>query len=281
MQRTNIQLAFAFLRTNPEKAARVLENEHAEQVALFLERTPRSDAATILHTMLPAIAADVMAYLPADIRAALIIDAPPSDMVAILHHLPSGIADALLAALPAKQQAVCRMLFAYAANTVGAWMDTDFMMARAESSVDEILKRIKKRDSLHNTETVYVVDRERHPLGVVHTHRLIRCTSGETPITALLQRTSAALTARMDLNVAKDNPLWQAQDSLPVVNRHRQAIGVLHHFKLREALSHLSAQTPDRSPLYSEIYRAYSASASALLNTLAVAVRADSGARND
>lgn len=171
----------------PDAGALDLDGLHPADVADVLWLDFEEDEARRIFRALPEeSAAAVLEETEVRFQAALLQDAPPELVGRLLGHLPADDATDLLEQLPEqlRLEAMCfvkpedaadiRHLAAYDADTAGGMMTTEFLTARADEKVGDVLKRIKRDEGEAETiHAVYVTDPKDALLGVASTRELL------------------------------------------------------------------------------------------------------------
>ena len=264
-----IDLALAFLQTHANEAADILEQQPLDQVAQFLNHVPLTQAALVLQNMLPQYTARLFKSLPALTSAGLLAAMDFSFIVAIIRHSETDFKKQLLQLLPDKTKIACRLLLNYPEDEAGAWMVTNTTTLPDSCSVEEALARLVVDKETTALDTIYIIDRARLIKGSVTSINLLRATAN-SPITMVMHKNPGAISARTSLISAVNHPVWNHLDTIPLVNRNRQLVGVLHHADMRQGLNHIATTiTPSEgaNPV-SGIFEVYGHSLVALLNTV-------------
>ncbi len=228
------ELSIAFLETQPAGAARALEQIPAEDAAAFVEEVPEPRAAAVLGHMQPARAAAILEHLsPKKAATVLMQTAAPARSV-LLRAVSGPARDAALAALSKREAAALRRYLAYAPGTVGAWMDAPRAVFATDATVGDCLKRVR-RLGVRLGSLVFVVDEERRLLGVVDVDRLLGA-QDSVLLGEVMKKDFSRLSPQASLATVVSLPAWDRALSLPVVDRSRRLLGVLHFDSLREGL---------------------------------------------
>jgi len=261
MDEQKVDLALAFLQSQPGAAAAILEQQPMVQVAEFLGSLPHTYGALVLAKMLPQYTARLCLIFKPAIAAGMLSEMDISQITVVMRHCRSDLCSQLLGLLPDKTRLACRLLLNYSEDAVGAWMSANVATLPDECNVEQALMRIADdRQAIDNGMSL-VVDRERHLKGTVTLVALLRAPTS-TSITSLMLKSSQSISARTALRSAVDNPLWADQDSIPVTNRNQKLVGILRHQDLRKGLAQISnqiVQSHDSDPI-TGIFEAYGSS---------------------
>lgn len=234
-----VDLALAFLQSQPISAAAVLERQPAEDVASFLRDVPFSHAAPVLKRMLPQYVASVCQRLEPAVAASFLSEMNSSLVAAIMRHSDEDSSKAILELLPERTKIACRLLLHYSEEAVGAWMVANIMTLPDACTAQEACARLASEQDVIDTDAVHVVDREGRLQGVVGVTRLLRA-APDTSILSIVKKNPEAISGRSALISAIDHPVWTRRDTVAVINRNQQIVGILRHVDLRKGLDEIS-----------------------------------------
>lgn len=269
MDEQKVDLALAFLQSQPRAAAAILEQQPLEQVAEFLSSLPHTYGALVLAKMLPQYTARLCRYLKPTIAAGMLSAMEISLIAAVIRHCRNDQCRQLLDLLPDKTRLATRLLLNYSEDAVGAWMHANVSTLPDDCSVDDAIRRIREEELAVDIGVSLVVNRSRNLQGRVTLAALLRA-PGETPITAVMDKDSRSMSARTPLKSAQDNPLWREQDSIVVTNRNHKLVGVIRHVDFRQGLQQISTSIvqPQGVDALAGIFEAYASSLLVLFVTL-------------
>lgn len=262
-------LALAYLQSQPASAAAVLEQQPAEYVAAFLRDVPYTHAAAVLKKMLPHYIAAICDQIEPAISASFLSHMDISLVAAIMRHSDKGLSKEVLDLLPDRTKIACRLLLQYNEEVVGAWMVANAMTLPDDCSVKEACTRISSSHDIVDTDAVHVVDRQRQLQGSVSVAKLLRAAS-DTPISSVMTQNPDAISGRTALISAINHPVWVKSDTVAVINRNRQMVGLLRHVDLRKGLDEISNTIikPRGSDPLTGMCEVYGKSLLALFNTV-------------
>ncbi|WP_250657032.1 magnesium transporter MgtE N-terminal domain-containing protein [Alkalimarinus coralli] len=236
----DLNIAKTFIRTHVDAAARELEGLPVEAARELLEALPATQAHRILMHMLPPYAARLCAQLPIKLAASLLAGGDANHVVAILRCMPSAKRKTLLKVMPDKIAALCLLLLSYSKDTVGAWMTADIVMLPRSITVASALRRLADSHGLSDSDSIPLVDGDTHLVGLVSVRTLLNA-KDDSCIDQLIDETRPALSSRASLRSVLDHAGWQRYDTLVVLNRYKQLIGILRHVDLRRGLEQPTA----------------------------------------
>ncbi len=228
------ELSLAFLRTQPAGAARALEQLQAEDAAAFVEEVPVPTITAVLGHMQPARAAAILERVSPKKAADVLSKTPAPTRSVLLRALPGPARDAALSTLSRREAVALRRYLTYAAGTVGAWMDAPKATFSPDVTASDCLQRIRRLGGRLGS-LVFVIDEERRLLGVVDVDGLLGA-KDDALLAELMQKDFTRLSPQASLSTVVSLPAWDRALSLPVMDRRRRLLGVLHFDSLREGL---------------------------------------------
>lgn len=269
MSHRKLDLALAFLQSQPDAAAAVLEQQTAASAAAFLRQIPHAQAAPVLRRMLPQYIARVLEHLEPTVAGRFLSEMDTHFVVSILRLCTDEARSALLAAMTERAGLACKLLLRFSEEQVGAWMTTAVMTLPDDCTVGEARARLASGDDFIEIERTPVVDREGKLQGVVATAGLLRA-APEAPLVSVMGEASEVIPGRASLAAAADHFAWAHGDSVAVVNRKQRVVGILRHVDLRrglEAMADTVAVPSAGEPLLG-LLELYGSSLMALLGTV-------------
>jgi Mg/Co/Ni transporter MgtE len=269
MDEQKVELALAFLQSQPAAAAAILEQQPLEQVADFLGSLPHTYGALVLAKMLPQYTARLCRTLKPTIAAGMLSELDVSLIAAVIRHCRSEPGKQLLDLLPDKTRLACRLLLNYSEEAVGAWMSANVGTLPDDCNVEAALKRIEQERQALDIGVWLVVDRDRYLKGEVSLAALLRAPP-TAAVSAIMVKSASSISARTPLKSALDNPLWAERDHITVTNRNHKLVGVLRHLDLRHGLEQISTSIliPQGSEPIAGVFKAYGSSLLILFATL-------------
>ena len=267
MSDAQLDMALAYLKTQPDAAAAVMERLPAAQVAEFLLNIPYRQASQILARMLPVHAARLCDHLSAQDAASLMSGMKTFRVAAVVRHMHRDNAVAVQGFLPERVRLAIRVMLGYSESVVGAWMLTDYPLATDDEQAEATLKRLASLGAGAELGTVFVVDRNGTLVGVVSLLKLLQ-SPGQASVSALMRASPESVSANASLGSLARSPIWRRYQSVAVVNSRRQLIGVLRHQDLREGLalqSRPSLSTSEGGAI-NTLWQAYGGSLAAMVD---------------
>jgi len=250
-----LQLSVHFLTVESQAAARQIELLPAEQACVFLQKAPVSAVAQVLRVMLPNVAAKILLLLPADLVFKWLEKLNAADLAAIFRYLDTDERAQLLDVLPRNKQALCKMLLSYPEYSVGSLVETNVLIFDTQMLVADALLRLKNSPQGYLQE-VFVVNEHRHLMGKLALAQLFTLPTATLLSNAMQPQVSSVL-ASLDVASAAELQLWQGNDTLTVINRKHELVGVLHHHSLRHFLYRKEVQQNQADSVSTDLVEVY------------------------
>lgn len=231
-----------------EAVAAFLTASHGIDVATWLERLSRSDAAHHLLGLDPERRADVFASLSLSAQADLARLMSATDLAEIVRRMEADDrADLFNLLTPEEQQHLLGRLAqkvrddilrlaAYAEDTAGAIMTSAYAILDAEMTAQGALAELKRQAP--DTETIYrsyVLDEHRHLIGSVQLHKLV--VAADTALIRDIMETNP-VSAASDTDREDVAKLIARYDlvALPVVDSDGILLGIVTHDDAADAM---------------------------------------------
>lgn len=269
MSAPKIELALEFLQLQPDAAAAILEHQAAEDVTDLLQEFPLQVSAHLLERMLPQYSARLCNLMSTDRCAAFLKSMNFSIVAAILRFTNPDQRKQILELLPETTRLACLLTLSYPENTVGAWMISQTASVHGDITVEQALKSLLERDETVLIETIHVVDRSRVLLGELSYAALLR-SPRDAKMASLLGPKVPVILSRMQLESALTLEIWETRDTVPVVNRNGEYVGVLRHVDLRKGIAQVAntITAPAGSDPITSLLSVYGSSLNSLFDTV-------------
>ncbi|MFH1569073.1 MAG: CBS domain-containing protein [Gemmatimonadota bacterium] len=236
---TEMALALEFATTHPDHAARLMERQHVEEVAAFLQAGPASVGAEVLSRMETFLAAGCLAEMDRGRAGRVLAALRPQHAAVLLRKLDREVQEALLAGLEAQERLELETLLHFADGTAGALMNPRVLSIPADHDVAQARQAVLGRPE-HALHHLYVVDRQQVLAGVV-TLRELMISPPEMRLEELMQKEVVSLQAGMALPTVLAHPGWLEHQTLPVVDEAGRLLGALRHKDLHRLVSGVGA----------------------------------------
>jgi len=214
-------------RIGPPEWADLVPQLEPGEVAVLLQWLPDEEIPALLEELPPAEAARILRTLAEPEAAALLEEMDPDDAADVLENLPSPEMDQILVRMRAEDAAEIRGLAAYPPDSAGGIMTPAFVAVAADATSDQAIAAIRRLvDEAETVNYVYVVDAERHLLGVLSLYRLL-LSPGETPVRELMAPTTVRVRASADQEAAARLLTDRNLLAIPVVDDEDHLLGII------------------------------------------------------
>jgi magnesium transporter len=173
---------------DPQVVRAELESLAPQDIAEALIRLPEEDALSLLQRMDEEMAAYVLVDLPSELTKSLLDELPDAtvahyldilpmdDAIELKEDIPDDRFEALLEVIPQEDADEIQRLLAYPEESVGRLMTEDFVEARPDMAIRDVLKDIREKpeEEYETVNDIYVLDEERKLLGVFSLRRAVR-----------------------------------------------------------------------------------------------------------
>jgi Mg2+ transporter MgtE len=159
---------------HPADIADILEQLDVEDAGAMLERLDMETAADALNEVETPLQSELLSELDPERASDLLERLAPDDAADILADIPPEEAERLLNLMPADEARPIRELLRYGAETAGGIMTTEVLSLSQELTVEEALVYLRQHsEHLEMIYNLYIVDDERHLVGVVSLRELV------------------------------------------------------------------------------------------------------------
>ncbi len=164
----------------------LLESMRPQEIADLLESTPTRVRQVVWELIDAETSHQVLQYLGDDVRAAFLAQMGTEELLAaaeeldtddfadILQQLPDTITTQVLNSMAAHQRSRVEQVLAYAEDSAGGLMNTDFITIRPRHTLELVLRYLRRyRDLPESTDSLIVVNDRDEYVGVLRLARLV------------------------------------------------------------------------------------------------------------
>jgi len=216
-----------FAEAHPADLADIIEDLGTEERLSLLGSLDFPTAAAALQEIEMRIRVQIAETLDTTLLANIINDMEMDEAVDLLDEISPEIRNAVYANLPAEQVAELKELSKLSEFSVGSIMNTNFITARENQTVGEVLTIVraesKQAELLYY---IYVVDADEKLKGIV-TLRQLLCEKSKTAIVEIM--TENPVSVEIDTNIKRVAQIFFKYDFLavPVVDEKHQIQGII------------------------------------------------------
>ncbi|MCE9559420.1 MAG: magnesium transporter [Armatimonadetes bacterium] len=216
-----------------------LLTQRVEDIAEAMPRLETSEAITILQQMAPADAADTLVEMPTETAREIIAELDDATVAHYLDILPMDDAlelreilgddrfDALLQVIPKADAQEVRRLLTYPEDSVGRLMTEAFFEVTPETTMQELLNDIRRSpmDKYEMVNDIYVLNEDRHLLGVFSLRKALRATL-KTPARELMNTDVVSAQGSTSAEDAARRMSRYGFYSLPILDSRGRMVGL-------------------------------------------------------
>lgn len=214
-------------RIGPSEWADLVPELEPSEVAVLLQWLPDDEIPLLLEELPPSEAARILRTLSRKEAAGLLEDIDPDDAADIVELLPDEEAREILVQMKPSEAAEIRELSAYRPDSAGGIMTPAFVAVTRDATAEAAIAAIRRLvDSAETVSYVYVIDDERHLLGVLSLYRLL-LSPPSTPVVELTAPTTIRVEATADREVAARLLTDHNLVAIPVVDDEDHLLGII------------------------------------------------------
>ncbi len=233
---THIPQWEALASADPHDTADILEELGADAATDLLAELNSTPVANILNEMRPELGAELLGELPHQ-RMSEVISAMDADMAAdLIGELTEQDRDILLSNLKEDIAHELLALLQHAPDSAGGLMTTDVASIQVGITAGEAIERLRQlHDQIEDLSYVYVVDHQRHLVGVVSFRDLVFARPG-VGLDETMVRGPVAVRPDTDREEVAELAQRYGLLGLPVVDHSGVLIGMVAHEALVDSV---------------------------------------------
>lgn len=236
LERVLAQLREALERDDLATAVAILEHYHPADKAELFEELAEEDQVALLPELEPADSADILEELDDEQAAELVAALDPEDAIRIVDEMePDEAADVLAELDPPQVEVVLsgledpdevRPLLLHPEETAGGLMTSEFLALRRRTTAAEALEAIRRWKPEADIQQIFVVDAEKHLVGVVELRQLIAADPSARMVDIM---DPEVISAPVEMDQEEVARLMARYDllTLPVVDTENRLVGVV------------------------------------------------------
>jgi magnesium transporter len=211
----------------PAEWADLVPQLEPSEVAVLIQWLPDEEIALILEELPPTEAARILRTLSAPEASALLGEMDPDDAADVVDVLPEQDANEILVRMKPDDAAEIRQLSGYEPDTAGGIMTPEYVAVAKDATSAQAIAAIRRLvDDAETVNYVYVVDEERHLLGVLSLYRLM-LSAERTPVVELMAPSTVRVRASADQETAARLLTDRNLLAIPVVDDDDHLIGII------------------------------------------------------
>jgi magnesium transporter len=197
------------------------------EVAVLIQWLPDEQVGEILEELAPIEAARILRSLSAPEASQLLGEMDPDDAADVVEVLPDEAVAEILVRMKPEDAAEIRQLSGYDPDTAGGIMTPEYVAVSKDATSAQAIAAIRRLvDEAETVNYVYVVDEERHLLGVLSLYRLL-LSPERTPVVELMAPSTVRVKASADQETAARILTDRNLLAIPVVDDDDHLIGII------------------------------------------------------
>ena len=211
----------------PAEWADLVPQLEPSEVAVLVQWLPDEEIGEILEELPPTEAARILRSLSANEAGLLLGEMDPDDAADVVEALPDEAVAEILVRMKPEDAAEIRQLSGYEPDTAGGIMTPEYVAVSKDATSAQAIAAIRRLvDEAETVNYVYVVDDERHLLGVLSLYRLL-LSPERTPVVELMAPSTVRVRASADQETAARLLTDRNLLAIPVVDDDDHLIGII------------------------------------------------------
>jgi magnesium transporter len=211
----------------PAEWADLVPHLEPSEVAVLIQWLPDDEIAMILEELAPTEAARILRSLSANEAGELLGVMDPDDAADVVEQLPDEEVHEILVRMQPDDAAEIRRLSGYEPDTAGGIMTPAYVAVARDATSAQAIAAIRRLvDEAETVNYVYVVDDERHLLGVLSLYRLL-LSPDTTPVEKLMAPSTVRVRASADQETAARILTDRNLLAIPVVDDDDHLLGII------------------------------------------------------
>jgi magnesium transporter len=233
-------------RIGPSEWAALVPQLDPGEVAVLLQWLPDEEVPQLLEELDPAEAAAILRSLSQAEAATLLASMDPDDAADVVEELSDPEAEGILIRMPPEEAAEIRQLADFPPDSAGGIMTPDFVAVARGARASEAIAAIRRLvDEAETVNYVYVIDAERHLLGVLSLYRLL-LSPADTPVSELMAPTTVRVRASADRETAARLLTERNLLAIPVVDDDDHLLGIITEDDIADVLEEETTEDIER-----------------------------------
>ncbi len=231
----SFSIATRFIKLHPKRAAHIIEQKPVNLVAEYIAKLDIGLIVNLIENLQPSYAAKLLNQTPPIIASKIMNQLMTHTAAVIIKRLPKNTSKKLIKSLSLKSRTALNLILDYTNDTIGAWMNPNIVIFNQDLLVTEALVQLNNEDKHIYKNECFIVDENKILRGTVSLEQLIHAEKN-IPVKTFMQKNPVSISGRQSLQLVKSHPIWDEQDHIAVINRHKHIVGMLSHCDLRQGL---------------------------------------------
>jgi magnesium transporter len=230
----------------PAEWADLVPKLEPNEVAVLIQWLPDEEIALILEELPPSEAARILRSLSANEAGELLGEMDPDDAADVVEELPDEDVHEILIRMKPDEAAEIRELAEYDPDTAAGLMTPAYVAVSKEATSAQAIAAIRRLvDEAETVNYVYVIDDERHLLGVLSLYRLL-LSPDDTPVERLMAPSTVRVKASADRETAARTLTDRNLLAIPVVDDEDHILGIITEDDVADVLQEEATEDIER-----------------------------------
>lgn len=217
------------VKLHPADIANIIEKLNLNQQSEFLQALDKKTAARVLEELEPEIQRILVESLGPERATSILQKMSIDELVDLMQMLPDRKSKEFISTLPSDSTQKVKKILEYNEDTAGGLMTTEFISARDDDAVGQVVERIKTVfQPHHGIYFVYIVNKDNKFLGVVSMRRLL-VASQEVKMSEVIDEQTRFAATTLDKDVLEVASLMTKYNlfSIAVLDENEKLLGVV------------------------------------------------------
>ncbi len=233
-------------RVGPAEWADLIPQLEPGEVAVLLQWLPDEEFPEVFEELDPSTAANLLRTLSRNEAAEVLGGMDPDDAADVIENLSDEDASQILVRMKPEDADELRSLADYPTDSAGGLMTPEFVAVTPETKASEAIAAIRRLiDTAETVSYVYVIDAERHLLGVLSLYRLM-LSAADTPVIDLMAPTTVRVHATTDRETAARLLTDRNLLAIPVVDDVDRLLGIITEDDVADVLQQEATEDIER-----------------------------------
>jgi Mg2+ transporter MgtE len=214
-------------KMHPADIAAVISQMPAKDRTYFYESLDLKVAAETLHELEPTVQVEILGQMDPDHAASILELMPPDEATDVLGDLPAPKAQKFMALMNREEAQDVKDLLAHTEDTAGGLMTTEFLTFSPELTAGETIEVLRSdAEDVETIYSIYVVDPDEHPIGVLSLRELIMAEPEKRLLDIMNTRVKTVGPETHQTEVAEVMSKYNLI-AVPVVDRDQKIMGII------------------------------------------------------
>ncbi|ADQ15694.1 magnesium transporter [Halanaerobium hydrogeniformans] len=225
-----------------QRLAKLLRNFSSEHIYSFLQHLPKDRILEVINGFAEEYAAELLELMPEEERLKYLSKMDSDEVVDILNQYPREKQEKILEDFSRSKREEVENIASYSEDTVGAFLEKDFLSVISGNTIENILSEIKNlSETIEHRSYVYIVNKNNKLLGVSSFRELLFADK-KAKIDSIMTENIYSANVEDPAIEAAQRLKARKLKLLPVVDKQERLVGILSMETAVELLSNEIAE---------------------------------------